>query len=124
MGRESPSEPWPGAAHDVYVEMVDLLPALSPGIDDDAKTAVRIGPAALLDGQLGSQDHDLPEQRRVFRADLCHRRDMPLRHDHEMHWRPRRNVVEGEEFFILVDLARGNLALDDLAKDAVRVRGH
>ena len=55
-------------------------------------------------------------------GDLCHGRDMQLGHHQEMHWRPRVDVVEGENFFVLINLLGRDLARDDFAEKAVGIR--
>src|SRR4051794_10443589 len=97
---ELPLGPWPRTTHDVDVEMMDFLPALGTGIHDDPEATFRIGPAALLYCEPGCERHDLAQQRSIIDGDLRHRRDVPLRHDHEVNRGPRCNIVEDKKLIV------------------------
>ncbi len=101
--------------------MVDFLPAFKPCVGHDAKAAFRVRIAALLQCQIWRERHHAPQERRVLRGNLRHRRDMRLGNHEEVDRRPGVDIVESEDFLILIDLAGGNLTGNDLAKKAVRI---
>ena len=119
----STPQPRPRTAHDVHVQVVNLLTALAPVVDHDAETAIRVRVATLFRGQLGGQGHHVAHQGGMFRGQMHHGRDVQLGDDQKMNGRPRRDVVEGEHMVVFMDFARGNFARDDFAKNTVVV-GH
>src|SRR5688572_11748415 len=95
--------------------MIHVLPPDPPRVDDGAEA---LGGALLAREPPGSREHPA-QDRLVAGTGLGERRQVPFRDDHEVHWGLGSDVVEGEHVVVLVHLAAGNLARDDLAEDAV-----
>ena len=103
------------------MQVVDFLPTFKPRVYHDTKATIRIWVAPLFLGQTGGQCHHAPQQPGVVCRDMRHRRDMHFGHHQEVHRCRRLNIVEGKDFFVFINLLRGNLARDDFAKKAVRI---
>lgn len=103
------------------MQVVNLLPALRARVEHDAKTAIGVWLAALFKRQLRGQHHDFSQQSFIRRYRVGHRDDVLFRHDQKMHGRSRVDVVKGENFFIFIHLAAGNVACSNLAKQAIGV---
>ncbi len=104
-----------GAADDVDVQMIHVLPADPPGVHDGAEAS---GEPCSRARRPAMREHPAQHRAHGVRR-LGERVDMLLGDDHEVHRRQRVDVVEGEHVVVLVHLAAGNLALHDLAEDAV-----
>src|SRR6476660_9497719 len=106
---------WRRAADDMYMKMIHVL---SP---DPAR--VHDGPepvgASLLTRERAGLGHHFPKHPRMLRARVRERIQMLFRDDHEVHGGQGIDVVEREHVVVLVHLAAGDLAGDDLAEDAV-----
>ena len=101
------------------VQVMHFLPAFSAGVGENAKTTLGVGLAALLQGQARRQRHHAPEQGFVLGAHLSHGSNVLARDHQKMHRCPRVDVVKGKNVFVFVDLAAGNLAGGNLAKNTV-----
>jgi len=66
----------------------------------------------------------LAHQALVLGPELGHGWQVQLGHDQEVHRGPGVDVVEGVQVVVFIDLAAGNLAGDDFAKQAVGVVAH
>lgn len=111
-------------ADDMHMQMLHLLPPLVTGIDHHPEPALRVRIAPLFQGQLRHQGHDLAHECRVLTLQMSHRRDVGLGNDQKMHWCPRLDVVKCINFVILINLATGDIALGDFAKNAVGILSH
>lgn len=89
------------------VQVVDFLPALSPGITQEPEPSLWIWVAPLLQGQAWRQGDDAPKQRRMLGPDLRQRGNMNFWDDQKMHRRPGVNVVEGEYVLVLMNFLQG-----------------
>ena len=101
------------------VQVVHLLATLGTRVGHNSETSLRIRFAALLKRQAGSQHHHTAQKCLMFRAHLGHGGDVDTRNDEKVHRRPRIDVVEGINLIVLIDLAAGNQARSNLAKNAV-----
>ena len=110
-------------ADHVHVQMVHLLPALFPGIDLHPKAPGRIGVAALLRRQLGGKGEDAAQQSGIGWLGVRQRSDVALRDDQKMHRGPRGDVVKGQQLFVFIHFAAGDVARSDFAKDAIVIVG-
>ena len=65
---------FPGArtADQVDVQVMDFLPAVLAGVDNDAVAAFWIGLAAVFKSQLGGECHDFTHERGIVCSDLGH----------------------------------------------------
>src|SRR5258706_6077278 len=106
---------WMGAADDVYVKMIHVLPADSPGVDDGAEAVGR----SLLAREPGGDGQHAAQHRRVLGPAVSERIDVRFRDDHEVDRGLRIDVVEGEHVVVFVDFLARDLARDDLAENAV-----
>jgi hypothetical protein len=106
------------------MQMVNLLPALGTSVGHQPKTPLRVGVHTLLQGKLGGQQQHTPQKVLVLRAHLRHGGDVQFGDQQKMHWRPRVDIVEGENLFVFVNLFARYLAGNDFAKDAVGVGVH
>ena len=84
------------AAQHMHVQMENFLPSLCPVLITNAKPAVRIGPAALLQRQAGARAIMRPEQSPACSGCTWAWRDVQLGHHQEMHGRPGVDVVEAK----------------------------
>src|SRR5690606_20852217 len=106
-----------GPAQHMHVDMIHLLVREPAVVDDGAEPVVG---ARLARQPPGHRQH-APERRLVGGLRLVEIRHVRLRDDEDVHRRLRPDVVEGEHELVLVGLLRRNLALDDLAENAIRV---
>src|SRR5438552_3834305 len=104
-----------GTAEYVKMYMIHVLPPHAAGIGDEAEP-VR---AAVLAREPGRQQHDLAEDGAVSVAGLGERGNMALRDHQDVYRRRGTDVVESEDFRILIHLVRRCFAANDLAKDAI-----
>jgi len=103
---------------------MNLLPAFSPGVGDDAKAPLGVRTGPLLQGQAGGQQQNSPQKGFVLGLHMRHGQDVGLGNDQKMHRRPRVDVVEGKNLFVFIDFFARYLAGNDFAKDAVGVGVH
>ena len=108
----------------MHMQMLHLLPSLVTGVDHHPEPALRVRIAPLLQGQLRHQGHDLAHECRVLILQMSHGRDVGLGNDQKMHRRPRVDVVKGINFVIFINLATGDVALGDFAKNTVGIVRH
>lgn len=101
--------------------MVHFLSTFRAGVHHDAETTVRVRIAALFQRQPRRQRHHAAEQSGMRVGDTGHGMHVFLGHHEEVDGRGGVDVVEGEDFIVLVDLPRGDLAGDDLAEEAVGI---
>ena len=99
------------------VQVVNLLPAIRPGVDDAFKTIV----TTVLSGQLRNQDHHFTEQGLIPGFHYGERGDMALRHEQKMHRCCRIDVVKCQNIVILEEFVAGDASRDDFAKNTVRI---
>src|SRR3954451_17540558 len=99
--------------------MIHLLPPDPPAINDCSE-AIN---ATLLAREPGRHGHDPAEERLMAHVAIGERGDVLFRDDHEVDGRERMDVVEGEDFVVLVDLAARDFAAHDAAEDAVGGHG-
>src|SRR4051812_294525 len=84
------------SAEDMQMQMVHLLPAVRPGIEQRLETAAAVLVAAtVLLRQFGCKQHHLAQQSGMFLGAVGQRGNMLLRHDQEMHRRLWMDVMEG-----------------------------
>src|SRR5258708_5585128 len=102
------------AADDMDVQMIHLLPAHTSGVDDDAKAVGR----PLLARQARRHGKELAQHCLVARVAIRQRIDLLLGAYHEMHLGQRMDVMEAENFGVLVDFPAGDFSAADLAQDA------
>ena len=74
--RISTAQPGTWSAHDMDMQVMDLLAALGSSVADDTESAVGVGPATLLKGEFWRQRHHVAHQRRVFRPELRQRENL------------------------------------------------
>ena len=103
------------SAENVEMKMLNRLASVVTAICDNAVTPAEI--FAL--GDLGNSFKDLCNERAVFRIDFICRCNMYLGHYKNMYGCLRVDIAESINIFVLVDLRRGDLTLDYLAKNAV-----
>jgi hypothetical protein len=103
----------------MHMHMQDVLPPHPSGIDHGAESVRR---SLLCCQPVGKQKH-LPQHLLVAFIDIRQGIDMELWNQHEVHRRHRVNVMEGQDFVVLVHLAAGDFTPDYLAENAV-VGGH
>ena len=101
------------------MQVMHFLTAFCASIRHDAKAAVRVGPAPLLDGKFRCQHHHPAKQGSMLVINMRHRQDMQLGNHQEMNWRPRIDIMKSENFIVLIDPAARNRARDDFAKNTV-----
>ena len=98
---------------------VDMIHRLAPvGLAVDHKTGALFGAAQLRRQFLGLVEKPAQEGR-LFRPKFHYIGDVFFGDHQKMHRRLGIQVVEGQEFPILVDLPGGDLTLDDFTKYAV-----
>ena len=100
---------------------MDFLATIFTRIDQDAKTAFRVRAAAFVHGQLRSQGHDLAHQRCVRWRQLRHRRNVRFGNHQKMHWRPRIDVIEGDDLVVFIDDLGWDFASDNFAENTVGI---
>src|SRR5437867_12546791 len=95
--------------------MIDLLPADTAGVDDDANAFGR----SVIARQARRNGEELVQYRLVDQRASRERINVLLRGDHEMYRGERMDVMEGENLGVFVDFPAGDFSPDDLAEDAV-----
>ena len=92
------------------VQVVDLLPAARACIDHRTETrfAARIGDAELA-GETRDEQHQPAEHRRIGLARRRQRRQVPARNHEHVRLGRRADVVECDEFVVLVHLRAAGL---------------
>ncbi len=104
------------ATQHVDVDVEDGLPG--PGTIIDHRTiTLRIEPP--LTGQLSRHKKEVAEQGLVFRCSLPERRNVFSWEDQQMDRRLRMNVLDRDRLFVLMHYFGGNLAIDNLAEEAI-----
>ena len=73
----------------------------------------------LVLGDLPGHDVQVADQRGVVVVEDVERRDVLSRHDEHMRRRLRVDIAEGDGAVVLLDQLRWDLAVDDLAEQAV-----
>src|SRR3954466_551490 len=107
------------SAEQVQVEMEDGLTAAWADVVDRAVPVFDVAFARELGG-----DHvRVTDNLEIIGGECVHADNVLLRNDEQVSWRLGVDVLKGEDEFIFVDFARGNVAGDDLAEETVRV-GH
>ena len=104
------------SAEQVKVEVVDGLPAVVAGVDDDAIAA---GVELELAGDLGGGGEEMAEQVGVLGSGLDERVDVAPRDEENVCGRLRLDVGEGEAKLVGVDRLGGDFALKDAAEETV-----
>ncbi len=102
---------WPPAEH-MQMQMIHRLPAFFPSVDHDAKSLREV----LLRRRICGAQQEMAEQFLVFRAHLRERSDVLARNHQQMHRRLWMNIGKSDARFILIQLLRRNLTVDDFAK--------
>lgn len=97
------------------MKVVHILTTDPAGIDYGTKSVWR----TLLPGKAVGKQQNLTKHRLMLLLHMGQGCDMLLRDQHEMNRRYRIDIMKSQDFFVLVNLAAGNLAPDDLAEDAV-----
>ena len=100
------------SAETVEMQMLYRLAGISTAVCDNAVSAAEL--FAL--GNLGDSFKDLGYERAVLRSYFVNRRNMLLRYDKDMYRCLRIYIAESINVFVLIDLRRGDIALDDLAE--------
>lgn len=95
--------------------MGDGLSAFGSGIDDGAIALVEM----MLGGQLFGDDMDMAQNGGVCFFGLGERRNMPARHDQQMHGSFWINVGEGVDLIVFVDFFRRDASGDDFAEKTI-----
>lgn len=119
------SPPWLRPTNDVRMEMVHLLPAVGPGVDQRFKSAagaavgLHFKTATMLLRQFRCKQQHLTQHSRLPFVAVGQGRHMLLRHDQQMHGRGRINIVKSDQVVIFMNSIRWNDASDDLAKNTV-----
>lgn len=108
----------------MHMQVLHFLSAFGASVADNTEAALRVWPAALLQGESGRQRHHVPHQASVFRPQLREGRDVLLGNQQKMHWRPRVNVMERKHMVVFMNLSGGYLTQNDLAEQAVGVVCH
>ncbi len=98
------------------MDVVDRLPAIGLAVEDEARSL--LDASEILGESLGPEDQATDEDA-VLGREFHEVRDMPLGNDEEMHRSLRRDIVEGQQVLVLVNLSGGHFAAHDLAEDAV-----
>ena len=105
----------------MHMQVMHLLPAFTARVHHDAKTAIRVRVATLLQRQLRCQNHDLAQECFIRLRNVRHRNNVLFRHDQKVHRGSRIDVVKGKKFIIFIHLAARNLACGDFAEDSVGI---
>ncbi len=102
--------------------MIHLLPTDAAAVDHGPESVRR----ALLPREPAAKTEQATEQRRFPFVGIIEIDEMPLGHDQEVDGCCRADVMEGEQFVVLVDLAARDLPARDSAEQALLflVRGH
>ena len=79
------------------MEMVDLLPALSTSVGDDAKTTFGVRSCPFLQSQLGGEQHHAPDQTLVLWPEMGHGHDVLLGNDEEKNVNARLSELRSVE---------------------------
>ena len=98
------------------MKMINGLPAVAVGVDDDAVTVVG---KPLRARDLGGLEHDVPDCLAMLRTGCVERIEMLARHDQNMRRRLRADVVESKTDIVLINLRRRDLAFHDPAKQTI-----
>jgi len=106
------------------VHVMDFLSALSARVGHEPKAPLWVGSCTFLKSQFRRQQHHAAQQTFVLWRGMCHRRNVQLGNDQEVHGRPRVDVVEGEHLVVFIHFARRDLARDDFAKNAIGIGRH
>lgn len=79
--------------------------------------------ATSRDPKLGcdvlDREKKILEDRRVFKPHIQQIRYVSFGNHEHVHWRLRTNVAEREDTIVLINLLRGQRALDDFAEDTL-----
>ena len=100
------------SAENMKMKMLDRLASIGAAVCDHTVTAAEI----LALGDLGYLFEYLCDVYAVFRIDLINGRDVNLRHQENMYGSLRINITESINVFVLINLRRRNVTLDDLAE--------
>lgn len=101
--------------------MKDGLPGIAAVIDDQSVAAF-IKPAFFPERLCDKEQ--MPNKLPIDLFNTMDIPDMIFWHDQDMRWRLRIDVLECDGVVIFMDQFGGNLFLDDLAEDAVRIVNH
>ena len=100
------------------MQMIHLLSTLPPVVDLHLEAVLQ----TLLTRQGAAQRHQVPQQFRVL-GTVVKIDDVLLRNDEEVHRGRRIDVMEDHDLVVFMDLASRDLAVGNLAEDAVGVIG-
>ena len=103
------------AAEDMEMQMLYRLASVRAAVRYNAVSTRKL--FAL--GDLGDGFKDLCDDRAVLRSYFVNGRNMLLRHNKYMYGCLRIYVAESIDVFVLIDLRRRDIPLNDLAKNAV-----
>ena len=98
------------ATENMHMQMENFLATLAPSIDHRAETR-----QTLLTGQARRQQQHFAKQRLLIRVASSQALYVGSRHDEKMHRGQRPEIVEDDDFIILVDFAGRNIHRYDLA---------
>ena len=104
------------AAEQVDVEVIDRLPPVGTGVDDQA--VARCG-EALLFGDLAGFEQQVAEQGAVLGSGVLHAGDDFLGDDEDVRRGLGLDVAESQTIVVLIDDVGGNFAADDFAKNSL-----
>ena len=100
----------------VHVDVVDRLAAQVVAVHDDPEAVL----AALFFGQPLRREKDVSGKRLVILlAEIVERGDVLLRDHQEVHGRLGRNIVEGDDLIVFINLVCGDVSRHDLAEQTI-----
>ena len=94
------------SAKKMQMQVVDRLPAIRAGVDDDPVAAVESRAARYL----GRLRYQMPQQRRVLSLSMGRGRDVLFGNNQQMRWRLRIDVREAQTQLILIHALGRNIA--------------
>ena len=100
------------SAENVEMKMLDRLTSIGTAVGDNAVSAAKI----FSLGDLGDSFKDLSNECAVFSSNFIDGRNMLLRHDENMYGCLRIYIAESIDVFVLIDLRRRDISLDDFAE--------
>lgn len=102
------------------MNVINLLPAARPRIDDRAESRVATGVCnAQFLGEPRRQAQHSTKQRRVGFGTARERLNMFTRNHEHMNGSSRIDIVKSDEFIVFVDFLARNFSRSDLAENAV-----
>ncbi len=100
------------ASDNVQVQVIDGLPAILAGVNDDAEPI-----RSMLFSDLSSAMKQMAQRFRVSLLYVRQRWNFTLRDDQDVHGSDRRDVVKGQANIVLKNFVAGNFTGKDTTED-------